>query len=87
MSAGKPTIDLGYVMRRRLHITGSTLRARTLEEKADITRRLMEFALPRFADGRLVPVVDSVYPLSQASEAHRYMETNANFGKIILRVE
>jgi putative PIG3 family NAD(P)H quinone oxidoreductase len=87
LSAGKPAIDLGYVMRRRLHITGSTLRARTLEEKADLTRRLVEFALPRFADGRLVPVVDSVYAMPQASEAHRYMETNRNFGKIVLRVE
>lgn len=87
LSAGKPTIDLGYVMRRRLHITGSTLRARTLEEKADLTRRLVEFALPRLADGRLVAVVDSVYPMPEAPEAHRYMETNRNFGKIVLRVD
>ncbi len=87
MSGGKTEVDLGYVMRRRLHITGTTLRPRTVAEKTDLTRRLTEFALPRFADGRLVPVVDRIYPITQAAEAHRYMETNRNFGKIVLRVE
>ncbi len=87
MSGGKASIDLGLVMRRRLHITGTTLRARSVEEKTDLTRRLLDFALERFEDGRLHPVIDRVFPMAQAAEAHRYMESNQNFGKIVLRVE
>jgi tumor protein p53-inducible protein 3 len=86
LSGSKVQLDLGQIMRRRLHITGTTLRARSLEEKATLVRQLSDFALPRFADGRLRPVIDSVFPISQASEAHRYMESNQNFGKIILKV-
>lgn len=86
LSGSKTELDLGLVMRQRLRITGTTLRARTVEEKADLTRRLTDFALPRFADGRLRPVIDTVFPISQAAEAHRYMESNQNFGKIVLEV-
>jgi putative PIG3 family NAD(P)H quinone oxidoreductase len=86
LSGSKVQLDLGQIMRRRLHITGTTLRARSQEEKASLVRQLSDFALPRFADGRLRPVIDSVFPISQAGEAHRYMESNQNFGKIILKV-
>ncbi len=85
LSGGKTEIDLGQIMRRRLHVTGTTLRARSLEDKADLTRGLSELALSRFGDGRLKPVVDRVFPMAEAAQAHRYMETNANFGKIMLR--
>lgn len=87
LSGGKAQIDLGVVMRRRLHVLGTTLRARTLAEKTNLTNRLSGFALPRLADGRLRPVVDRVFPMPQASEAHRYMETNQNFGKIVLGLD
>lgn len=87
LSGARTQLDLGLIMRRRLHITGTTLRARSLEEKADLVKRLSAFALPRFADGRLVPVIDSTFPISEAAEAHRYMETNNNFGKIVLKVD
>jgi tumor protein p53-inducible protein 3 len=86
LSGSKVQLDLGQIMRRRLHITGTTLRARSLEEKATLVRQLSDFALPRFADRRLRPVIDSVFPISQASEAHYYMDSNQNFGKIILKV-
>ncbi len=85
LSGNKAELDLGLVMRQRLRITGTTLRARTTEEKAALTKKLAGFALPRFADGRLRPVIDRVFPLSQAAQAHRYMETNQNFGKIVLK--
>lgn len=87
LSGAKTQLDLGQIMRRRLHITGTTLRARSLAEKAELTGQFSDFALTRFADGRLRPVVDSVFPVSQAAEAHRYMETNQNFGKIVLKVD
>lgn len=51
-----------------------------------LTERFKEFALERFADRRLISVIDSVYSLDEAPAAHRHMESNANIGKIILRV-
>ena len=87
LSGSKTELDLGLVMRQRLRITGTTLRPRTTEEKADLTQKVIDFALPRFADGRIRPVIDTVFPISQAVEAHRYMETNQNFGKIVLKID
>jgi putative PIG3 family NAD(P)H quinone oxidoreductase len=65
---------------------GTVLRARALEEKAAATRVFEKAVLPHIASGRIRPVVDSVYPLARAADAHRYMESNANFGKIVLEV-
>jgi len=74
------------LMRKRLHITGTTLRAQPLEAKIEITRRFCEFGLAALAAGNLRPVVDRVFPLAEAAEAHRYMEAGQNFGKIVLKV-
>lgn len=79
-------VNLGMIQRKRAHVIGTVLRPLPLAEKVAITERFKEFALPRLADGRLVTVVDSVYPLEEAPAAHRHMEANANIGKIILRV-
>ncbi len=87
LSGGKASLDLGTIMRKRLHILGTTLRPRSLEDKADLTRSLVEFSHERFVDGRLQPVLDRVFPVEQAAEAHRYMESNASFGKIVLKVQ
>ena len=62
------------------------LRPLPLEEKVALTAQFQEFALPLLVDGRLAPVIDSVYALDEASTAHRRMEANANIGKIVLRV-
>lgn len=79
-------VDLGAVQRKRLRVIGTTLRPLPWPEKFALTAALGAFALPRFADGRLQPVIDRVYDLQDAPEAHRYMASNANIGKIILRV-
>ncbi|MEW6736566.1 MAG: NAD(P)H-quinone oxidoreductase [Acidobacteriota bacterium] len=79
-------LDLSQILRRRLQIIGTTLRARPVAEKIELTKQFAEFALPRFIDGRLAPVIDKIWPWEQASEAHDYMEQNRNVGKIILRV-
>eukprot|EP01116_Phalansterium_solitarium_P010303 TRINITY_DN2494_c0_g1_i2.p1 TRINITY_DN2494_c0_g1~~TRINITY_DN2494_c0_g1_i2.p1 ORF type:complete len:395 (+),score=132.08 TRINITY_DN2494_c0_g1_i2:42-1187(+) len=76
--------DMGVVLRRRLTIKGSTLRARSLDYKAELTRDFAAFALPRFADGRLKPVVDSVFDWKDVRKAHTRMEDNLNLGKIVL---
>jgi putative PIG3 family NAD(P)H quinone oxidoreductase len=83
---GKVEIQLGALQAKRLRVIGTMLRPLPLEEKIALTESFKTFALERFADGRLVSVIDSVYDLEDAAEAHRYMESNANIGKIVLRV-
>lgn len=85
LGGGKVQADLGLIMRKRLHITGTTLRSQTPERKIEITRRFCEFGLSGLADGSIKPVIDKVFPLAEAAEAHRYMEEGRNFGKIVLK--
>jgi putative PIG3 family NAD(P)H quinone oxidoreductase len=86
MGGMKVEANLQLIMAKRLQILGSVLRARPLLEKIDITQRFRERWLPLLASGRIKPVVDRVFPLAHAADAHRYMEENRNFGKIILEV-
>ncbi|HET9062737.1 MAG TPA: NAD(P)H-quinone oxidoreductase [Candidatus Binatia bacterium] len=79
-------LDLGMLLAKRASIRGTVLRARSLEEKAAATRAFEKAVLPHIASSRVRAVVDSVYPLARAADAHRYMERNANFGKIVLEV-
>lgn len=86
MGGGSAELDLRAVLTKRLRIVGSTLRARPLAEKADLTSAFVRDVLPGFADGRFRPLVDSVFPLERAADAHRRMASNANVGKIVLTV-
>jgi len=86
MGGVKVEANLQLIMAKRLQIFGSVLRARTLADKIDITQRFRERWLPLLASGRIKPIVDRVFPLAKAAEAHRYMEENRNFGKIVLEV-
>lgn len=78
--------NLRTLMSRRLQITGAGLRSMDTERKIRLTRQFAGFALPRFADGRLVPVIDSIFGWREVDKAHQRMEANANAGKIVLRV-
>ena len=78
--------SLRMLMSKRLQITGAGLRGMDTTRKIALTRDFAEFALPRFADGRLVPIVDSVFDWHEVGEAHLRMESNVNIGKIVLRV-
>ena len=78
--------DLIPVMMRRLTITGSTMRPRTTAEKGRIARALRKKVWPVLAAGRCGPVVYRVFPLSEAPDAHRLMESSEHIGKIILKV-
>ena len=71
-------------MGKRARCTARCCARRPLEEKATLAQAFVRRWLPLFASGRLVPVVDRVYPLAEVADAHRYMESNANFGKIVL---
>lgn len=79
-------IDLSALLQLQATIHGSTLRSRTLEEKADLTRDFAAWGVPRLADGRLAPVIDRVLPLDEAAEAHRIVGSDTTVGKVILRV-
>ena len=78
--------SLRVLMSKRLQISGAGLRSMDTERKVRLTRQFAEFALPRFADGRLVPVLDTIFDWREAAKAHERMESNVNVGKIVLRV-
>jgi NADPH2:quinone reductase len=78
--------DFLHVMTRRLTITGSTMRPRSTAQKGAIAAALREKVWPVLDAGRRGPVIHAVFPLAEASEAHRLMETSAHIGKIMLRV-
>lgn len=82
----KVDIDLMPVMLKRLVYTGSTLRSRTPENKAEIAASLRDNVWPMFADGRLKPVVSASFPLAEAGQAHAMMESAGHTGKIMLDV-
>jgi NADPH2:quinone reductase len=80
----KAEIDLGVLLRRRIHLMGTVLRSRPLEEKIALAREFSSAVLPLLSSGRVKPVVDTVYKFSEIRKAHEHMEKNANFGKIVL---
>jgi NADPH2:quinone reductase len=83
----KVEIDFRPVMMKRLTLTGSTLRPQSTEAKAAIARSLQERVWPLIEAGKMKPLVAKVFPLSEAADAHRFMESGAHIGKIILAVD
>ena len=83
-AGAKATLDFSTVMRKRLTIIGTVLRARSNEEKATATRLFANHVVPLLADGIVRPVIDRVYKLEEVREAHLRMESNESFGKIVL---
>ena len=79
-------LNLGAVMQKSLTISSTTLRRTPLDQKIALTRDFVAFGLPKLANGEIIPVIDRVFPLDQAGDAHRYMASNANIGKIVLTV-
>jgi NADPH:quinone reductase-like Zn-dependent oxidoreductase len=79
-------LNLALMMVKRQQITGSVLRSRPVAEKAAVVRQFTETVLPLLADRRIVPLIDTVYRLDAAADAHRRMEASAHFGKIVLSV-
>ena len=73
-------------MSKRLRLQGTTLRSRPIEQKMTLTQKFAKQILPLFADGRLKPLIDRSFELQEIVEAHRYMENNSNFGKVVLTV-
>lgn len=87
MGGAKAEINLARVLTGHLTVHGSTLRPRSVPQKAALARQVREEVWPGFADGTLRPVIDRVLPLEQASEAHRVLEASEHIGKVVLRVD
>jgi putative PIG3 family NAD(P)H quinone oxidoreductase len=84
MGEGSVTLPLGLLLPKRAQIIGTVIRARPLEEKAALVQRVRQELLPLFEDATLKPVVDSRFPFDRIADAQRYMESNANVGKILV---
>lgn len=84
-AGGSAPFSMGVLLRKRLTIVGTVLRARPLEEKIALAREFSERMVPLFESGRLRPVVDRVFPFDEIRAAHELMESNQTFGKIVLR--
>ncbi len=80
----KSTVDFRRIMLKRLHHTGSTLRARSVADKGAIARAVEDNVLPLIAAGKVKPVIYKTFPLRDAASAHALMETSAHIGKIVL---
>ncbi|HYC12758.1 MAG TPA: zinc-binding dehydrogenase, partial [Stellaceae bacterium] len=77
---------LNDILRRRLTVTGSALRPRSVEFKGAIARNLREKVWPKIESGRIRPVIHKIFPLAEAAKAHALMESSAHIGKIVLTV-
>jgi NADPH:quinone reductase-like Zn-dependent oxidoreductase len=86
LAGSRADVDLAAMLKRRIVLRGTVLRARPLEEKIDVARLFAKHIVPFLADGRLRSLVDRVLPLSAAAEAHAYVASNAAFGKVVLSV-
>ncbi|EAQ36739.1 Zinc-containing alcohol dehydrogenase superfamily protein [Nitrobacter sp. Nb-311A] len=86
LGGAKTTVNFARLMVKRLHHTGSTLRPRSVADKAAMVGAIEARVLPLMREGRIKPLIDSSFPLDKAAEAHRRMETSAHVGKIVLTV-
>jgi NADPH2:quinone reductase len=86
LGGSKSMVDFGQVLRRRLTLTGSTLRPRPVAFKAAIAASLRDKVWPLLELGKIKPVIHSIFPLEQAAQAHALMESSTHIGKIVLEV-
>ena len=86
LTGARAEIDLGKVMRKRIRIIGSVLRSRSLDEKTTIARRFAERFWGDLVDGKIIPIIDTVLPITEAEAAHQMLAENRNIGKVVLTV-
>ena len=86
MGGAKASINLGLLMMKRLRIIGSTLRAQPIPKKTEIINNLKENIWPSLESGDIKPIIDKVIPIEEVDKAHKLMESNQTFGKVILKV-
>jgi putative PIG3 family NAD(P)H quinone oxidoreductase len=86
MGGAQTDINLAAMMIKRLRVIGSTLRARPLAEKAAVMQQLRDLVWPKIESGEIKPVVDSIFPIAEAAQAHDLVATDKTIGKVILSV-
>jgi len=86
ISGIKAELNLALMMVKRQQIIGSVLRSRPVKDKADIVAEFTRTALPKFADRTIVPIIEKVFTLEQIVDAHRMMEEDKHFGKIVVKI-
>lgn len=86
ISGIKAELNLALMMVKRQQIIGSVLRSRPVAEKGEIVAEFTRRALPKFADRTIVPIIEKVFPLDDIVKAHRMMEEDKHFGKIVLKI-
>ncbi len=86
LRGAKMELNLAPVMMKRLTMTGSTLRARPVEHKAPIAESLRNNVWPLLANGTIKPIIDRIFPLAEAADAHALMESNRHIGKLLLQI-
>lgn len=82
----KADIDLSMVMKKRLVLTGSTLRPRSVEEKGQLRDEILEHLMPAFNEKKIIPKIDRIFPLEHVNKAHELMRESKHMGKIILKI-
>jgi NADPH:quinone reductase-like Zn-dependent oxidoreductase len=86
VAGAEASVPLGTILRKRLTIRGTVLRARALDERAHDARAFEREVIPLLESGAVLPVIDRVFPLEQIAEAHRVVESNATVGKVVIRM-
>ena len=84
LGGSRAEINMGMILTKRLTLTGSTLRTRTVAQKAAVADAVRKNVWPLLAAGRVRPIIHATFPLAEAAEAHRLMETSSHIGKIVL---
>ena len=87
ISGIKAELNLALMMVKRQQIIGSVLRSRPVSMKGEIVAEFTKTALPKFADRSIVPIISDVFPIEKVVEAHKMMEADAHFGKIVLKIQ
>lgn len=86
LGGARAEVNMGQILTKRLTLTGSTLRVRSVAQKAEVADAVRKNVWPLLAAGRVRPVIYATFPLAEASEAHRLMETSNHIGKIVLTI-
>jgi len=86
ISGIKAELNLALMMVKRQQIIGSVLRSRPVRDKGEIVAEFTKTALPKFADRTIVPIIEKVFTIDQVVDAHRMMEEDKHFGKIVLKI-
>ncbi len=86
MGGKEVSLDLGMILRKRLTVAGTVIRARALSDKRTMVRRFQERWLPAILGAKITPVLDKIFSWTEIQAAHHYLQSNQNLGKVVVRI-